>query len=143
MLDLPKSPSGSLCPYYYLGGELHPLKYGSYGTDHERLRAVVMAEQEFILASRGTHNRRVWVNLYDTALDRATITMLIEHLVAIRPKILKLCLVGCSGWDRHRVRAAMRLLSPDLYATTRYFGDPEEAKRWLIGTRTDRGAGSV
>jgi hypothetical protein len=24
------SPGGSLCPYYYKGGELHPLKYGSY-----------------------------------------------------------------------------------------------------------------
>jgi hypothetical protein len=28
-----KSPSGSLCPYYYMGSELHPLHYGSYFDD--------------------------------------------------------------------------------------------------------------
>ena len=83
MLELPKSPSGSLCPYYYLGGELHPLKYGNYGTDHQRLRAVMMAEQEFILASPGTQNRRVWVDLYQTVLDDVSILMLVDHLRTI------------------------------------------------------------
>jgi|GEM_PF-563167 hypothetical protein len=133
MLELPKSPSGSLCPYYYLGGELHPLKYGNYGADHERLRAVMMAEEEFILASAGTRNRRVWIDLGGTALDRSTIIMLVDHLVAIQPKLLRLCLVGCSGWGRHRVRTVMRRLNPALHASTRYFSDPEQAKRWLIG----------
>lgn len=136
MLELPKSPSGSLCPYYYLGGELHPLKYGNYGRDHQRLRAVMMAEQEFILASPDTHNRRVWIDLYETVLNDTSIAMLVDHLEAIRPKILKLCLVGCSGWGRHRLRAVMRRLSPDLYSSTRYFADPEEAKRWLVGKGT-------
>ncbi len=137
MLELPKSPSGSLCPYYYLGGELHPLKYGNYGTDRQRLWVVMMAEQEFILASPGTHNRRVWIDLYQTVLDEASATRLAEHLLAIRPKILKLCLVGCSFWERRRLSAAMRRLSPDLRSSTRYFADPEEAKRWLVGNRTD------
>jgi hypothetical protein len=136
MLELPKSPSGSLCPYYYLGGELHPLKYGNYGTDHQRLRAVMMAEQEFILASPGTHNRRVWVDLYQTVLDDVSITMLVDHLQTIRPKILRLCLVGCSVWDRHRLQAVMRRLCPELHSSTRYFADPEEAKRWLVGKGT-------
>jgi hypothetical protein len=136
MLELPKSPSGSLCPYYYLGGELHPLKYGNYGTDHQGLSAVMMAEQEFILASSGTHNRRVWIDLYQTVLDNASITMLVEHLQAIRPKVLKLCLVGCSFWARHRLRHVMRRMSPELHSSTRYFADPEEAKRWLVGNGT-------
>jgi hypothetical protein len=33
---LNRSPSGSICPYYYMGGELHPLKYGSYFKDKEK-----------------------------------------------------------------------------------------------------------
>lgn len=133
MLQLPRSPSGSLCPYYYLGGELHPLKYGGFGTDRRRLRSVMLAEQEFILASAGTRNRRVWVDLYQTVLDDTSIALLVDHLQAIRPKILRLCLVGCSFRDRRRLRAAMRRLSPGLFASTRYFADPEDAKRWLVG----------
>ncbi|MBN9104308.1 MAG: hypothetical protein J0I14_04835 [Propionibacteriaceae bacterium] len=135
MLELPKSPSGSLCPYYYLGGELHPLKYGNYGTNRKRLQAVLNAEQEFILASTGTRNRRIWVDLYQTDLDDATIAMLVDHLDAIRPKILKLCLVGCSFRARRRVRAVMRRRTPELHSATRYFSDPEDAKRWLVGRR--------
>lgn len=133
MLELPKSPSGSLCPYYYLGGELHSLKYGNYGRDRQRLQAVMAAEQEFILASPGTRNRRIWVDLYQTDLDAASIAMLVDHLQVIRSKILRLCLVGCSLWDRHRVRAVMRRKAPELSSATRYFSDPEDAKRWLVG----------
>ena len=38
---LKTSPSGSLCPYYYMGGELHPLKYGSHFDRKEELLAVM------------------------------------------------------------------------------------------------------
>ena len=55
---LRKSPSGSLCPYYYMGGELHPLKYGSYFDKKEELLSVMKAEEEFILKSAGQNMDR-------------------------------------------------------------------------------------
>jgi len=60
---LNKSPSGSICPYYYMGGELHPLKYGSYCCDKEKLFTVIKAEEDFILKSSGQNNRRIWIDL--------------------------------------------------------------------------------
>ena len=134
MLELPKSPSGSLCPYYYLGGELHPLKYGDYGRDHEGLLAVMLAEQDFILASPGTHNRRVWVDLYQTVLDDVTVAMLVEHLQAIRPKVLKLCMVGCSLWERCRLRAVILGRRSTTASTTG--GQTSGSSRRAIGTST-------
>jgi hypothetical protein len=133
VLELPKSPSGSLCPYYYMGGELHPLKYGGFAGDRQRLFTVIKAEEVFILESPGEHNRRIWVDLYDTALDSVTVAALVDHFEIIRCKILKLCLVGCAPWARHRIRATMRRRSPELRAQTRYFSDPEQAKQWLVG----------
>jgi len=130
---LQKSPSGSLCPYYYMGGELHPLKYGSYHDDKERLFDVIKAEEDFILKSSGNNNRRVWIDLYETMVDNETIAVLLGHLKAIRHKILKLCLVGCSQRDIKAIKTAMKRENIDLYGQTQYFSDPEEAKRWLLG----------
>ena len=129
---LQKSPSGSLCPYYYKNGELHPLKYGSYFGGKARLFEIMKAEEEFILKSSGSHNRRVWIDLYETVLDDETIDFLIGHLTAIQQKIHKLCLVGVSPRARRKIRAKMKRGNVDLYAQTRYFTDPEEGKQWLV-----------
>ena len=60
---LKKSPSGSVCPYYYMNGELHPLKYGSYLSNKDKLFDVMKAEEKFILESSGNNNRRIWIDL--------------------------------------------------------------------------------
>ena len=130
---LQKSPSGSLCPYYYMGGELHPLKYGNYHDDKERLFDVIKAEEDFILKSSGNNNRRIWIDLYETMVDDETIAVLLNHLKVIQNKILKLCLVGCSQRDIRAIKTAMKRENIDLYSQTQYFSDPEEAKRWLLG----------
>ena len=91
-MTMKKSPSGALCPYYFMGGELHPLHYGSYFDDKERLFEIIKAEQDFIISSSGTNNRRIWIDLYETVLDDEVIDFLVDHLTAIRPKIYKLCL---------------------------------------------------
>lgn len=44
-----KSPGGSIFPYYYKGGEIHCLKYGSYYSDTEKLFKLMKQEEEFIL----------------------------------------------------------------------------------------------
>ncbi|HBL83561.1 MAG: hypothetical protein A2Y17_09535 [Clostridiales bacterium GWF2_38_85] len=129
---LNKSPSGSLCPYYYMGGELHPLKYGSYFDDKEKLFAVIDAEEAFILKSTGTKNRRIWIDLYETTIDDFVATKLVEHIVKIEHKIFKLCLVGCSLKDKNRIKKLMKNRKLSIFNAVRYFSDPEEAKLWLV-----------
>lgn len=130
---LKTSPSGSLCPYFYMGGELHPLKYGSYFDRKEALLAVMKAEEAFILQSPGQHNRRIWVDLYETALDDEVIAALVDHLVAIDSKIHKICLVGCSGQAERRIRKRMKTCAIGIGKAIRFYADPEEAKKWLVG----------
>jgi hypothetical protein len=128
-----KSPSGSACPYYFMGGELHPLKYGSFFSDREQLLSVMKAEEAFVLRSPGQHNRRIWIDLYETRLDGEAVRALAAHLRAIEPKILKLCFVGCSFLGAFRLRRQMAALGLEARKNARFFRDPEEAKRWLVG----------
>ena len=93
---------------------------------------MIRAEEEFILESPGVNNRRVWIDLYETSLDDDTIDFLLRHLAAIRSKIHKLCLVGCSKRDERRIKMKMKQNQMDLYGQTQYFADPEEGKRWLV-----------
>lgn len=130
---LKKSPSGSLCPYYYMGGELHPLKYGSYFNDKTRLFEIMRAEEEFILRSAGTNNRRIWIDLYETTVDDETAAVLVQHLQVIRHKIFNLCFVGCSNAEQRMIQKKMKRAGMDLYDGAKYFDDPETAKQWLLG----------
>ena len=127
-----KSPSGSLCPYYYMGGELHPLKYGSYYNDKNKLFAVMKAEEEFILKSSGENNRRIWIDLYESTLDNEVIDKLVLHVKTIRSKIFKLCFVGCSFLDKLRIKKQMKASNIDIAEQVKFYSDPEEAKQWLI-----------
>jgi hypothetical protein len=134
-----QSPSGSACPYYYMGGELHPLKYGSFFSDKARLFKVIRAEEEFILRSPGTANRRIWIDLYETQLDGEAARALARHLQAIERKIRKLCFVGCSFFGAFQLRRAMAALHLDAAKQARFFSDPEEAKKWLVGEANGTG----
>jgi len=116
-----------------MGGELHPLKYGSYFNKKEELISVIKAEEAFILKSSGKNNRRIWIDLYETNLDDEIIDALVLHLQSIRNKIHNLCLVGCSSKDEHRIKMKMKQHDMDLLHLTKYFSDPEIAKQWLIG----------
>lgn len=129
---LNKSPSGSLCPYYYMGGELHPLKYGSYFKNKDKLFTVMKAEEEFILKSSGQNNRRIWIDLYETMLDKEVMENLVLHINTISSKIFKLCLVGCSLADKHRIKKLMVSNNMGIVEQVRFFSDPEEAKQWLV-----------
>ena len=128
-----KSPSGSTCPYYFMGGELHPLKYGSCFSDMERLCGLIEAEQEFILRQPGSAGRRIWVDLYETRLNGAAIGALARHVQAIEPKICRLCFVGCSRVSRWRLSRRLRKLGLGIAGSVRFFSDPEKAKKWLVG----------
>lgn len=129
---LKKSPSGSLCPYYFMGGELHPLKYGSYHNDKQRLFEIIDLEQEFILASSGTNNRLIWVDLYETKIDNEVIDYLITHLESIKHKINKICLVGCKLPVQIKIKNQLKNKDIELYNKIKYFDDPEKSKYWLV-----------
>jgi len=116
-----------------MGGELHPLKYGSYFNNKKRLFEVMKAEEEFILKSSGTNNRRIWIDLYDTTIDDEVAEALIQHLNVIRHKIFNLCLVGCSKSAQRIIKKKFKQAKMDLYKSIRYFDDPEIAKQWLLG----------
>ena len=127
-----KSPSGSLCPYYYMGGELHPLKYGSYYKNKEKLFSIIKAEEEYILESSGQKNRRIWIDLYETAIDNEVAEYLVLHIKAISSKIFKLSFVGCSCFEVCKIRKMMKVYKIDIAKQVRFFNDPEEAKQWLV-----------
>jgi hypothetical protein len=114
-------------------GELHPLKYGSYFKDKDKLFAVMKAEEEFILKSTGQNNRRVWIDLYETKIDDEVVDTLVLHIKAIRSKIYKLCLVGCSFLVKCKITKKFKANNMDIAEQVRFFSDPEEAKQWLIG----------
>ena len=130
-----RSPSGSLCPYYYMGGELHPLKYGSCHKDKAKLLALIAAEEAFILKSSGRNNRRIWIDLYQTALDSQAINALVAHIANIGEKICKICLVSCPLLARWKIKRRLRVLDADIAKQLRFFSDPEDGKKWLVGKR--------
>ncbi|MDP4093911.1 MAG: hypothetical protein Q8920_11175 [Bacillota bacterium] len=116
-----------------MGGELHPLKYGSYYDNKDMLFAVMKAEEEFILKSPGQNNRRIWIDLYETTLDNEVIENLVLHIKTIHNKINKLCFVGCSFIEKYKIKKRMKANNMDLPGQVKFFFDPEEAKKWLIG----------
>jgi len=130
---LKKSPSGSLCPYYFMDGELHPLHYGSYFDNKNKLFETIKAEEGFILKSSGFYNRRIWIDFYETTLDNEVIDFFVNHIKVIRHKVLKLCLVGCSFSEKQKIKSKMKKEKMDLFSKTQYFSDPEKAKQWLVG----------
>jgi hypothetical protein len=129
---LKKSPSGSISPYYFMGGELQPLNYGSYHEDKKKLFDVMKAEEEFILRSPGQNNRRVWIDLYETTLDDEVINALAQHIGNISGKLYKLCLVGCSWLNRRKIKKRFVQSGLDFGTRFKFFSDPEDAKRWLV-----------
>lgn len=130
---LKKSPSGSLCPYYYMGGELHPLKYGSFANDKEALFKIIAEEEKFILSSAGENNRRIWIDLYETVIDSDVLDELVRHLSVIKIKINKICLVGCNYLCRQRFIRRLKRVDKELAYRIRFFSEPEDAKMWLLG----------
>jgi anti-anti-sigma regulatory factor len=116
-----------------MGGELHPLKYGSYFNDKNKLFEIIKAEEEFILNSSGRNNRKIWIDLYETVIDEEVAEILVRHLQTIRHKIFRLSLVGCSPATQKNIKIKMKQIETDLLHSTKYFDDPEIAKQWLLG----------
>lgn len=124
------SPGGSTFPYYYKGGEIHCLKYGSFFSNEEALFAVMKAEEAFIAKP----NRRllIWVDFYETRLTNRVLAEFAKSIKRIHPHIIKLAIVGCSFWEKQRLRRISKKSGDGLPASTQFFTDPEDAKTWLV-----------
>ena len=130
---LRKSPSGSLCPYYYKGGELQPLHYGSYHDDMDKLSEIIDAEEKFILAASSPDARRVWIDLYETNLTESMIIKLSQHIVNISPKVSKMALVGCTKKVFKHIVDYLKNADCPFARQIKLFDDPEVSKDWLVG----------
>jgi hypothetical protein len=126
-----KSPGGSTYPYYYKGGEIHGLKYGSFFSDEQRLFAVMDAEEAFI-RQRPARLFRAWVDFYETAISDKVVAKFLEHTQSISDQLVKLAIVGCSAKDEKRIKKAMKEFNTMLTGRCAFFEDPEEAKTWLV-----------
>jgi len=128
-----KSPGGSTYPYYYKGGEIHGLKYGSFFGDEQRLFAVMDAEESFI-RQRPARLFRAWVDFYETAITDNVMAKFVKHTQSIGGQLVKLAIVGCSAKDRSRIKKAMKKSDPELAERCAFYDDPEEAKTWLVAS---------
>lgn len=126
---LKKSPGGSYFPYYYKGGEIHCLKYGSYYDDEASLFNVMRAEEAFVLSL----NRAmpIWVDWYKTVISEAVLQEFVNSMERVQHRVSKLALVGLRYGDRVRVQRIQKRLGMQI-PQIRFFRDPEDAKTWLI-----------
>lgn len=126
-----KSPGGSTFPYYYKGGEIHALKYGSYFKDSTRLLGLMDAEEQFI-QQRPAQKLRIWVDFYETELSEGIIARLAAHVTALDSQIIKLAIVGCSARDEKKILKALNKANGVGGKPVCFFDDPEDAKTWLV-----------
>ena len=127
---LKKSPGGSIFPYYYKGGTLFGLHYGSFFDDEAALLRRMRAEEHFITDS--VRQTPLWIDFYETRLTDSVLNELIGSLLRLQGHITKLALVGCSFWDKRRLMKRLKKSSREFPMPVRFFSDPEEAKTWLV-----------
>jgi hypothetical protein len=124
-----KSPSGALSPYYYKGGYLHGIHYGSYFDDMDSLRDMMVQEETFILCS--PERRRIMIDLYETNLTKTMLSEFALHIGRLSSRIAKLAIVG----DKQcRITLKRALLKSNAINAGQVYicADMEEGKTWLI-----------
>jgi len=126
-----KSPGGSEFPYYYKGGEIHCLKYGSMYKNEAKLFELMRKEEEFIF---GTNRKlRIWIDLYKTTISRNVLQELINNFENLSDHIEKMAYVGLSGLNRWRLKRRIR--KAGIQQKISFYSDPEDAKTWLVSER--------
>lgn len=107
--DLLKSPGGSLYPYYYKGGEIHCLKYGSKHRNFKELYHLMKMEEEFIFQTN--KQLRIWVDLYETVITDQVLQELTNNLVNLNDHIKKISFVGLSTISKWRLKKRLNRLN--------------------------------
>ncbi len=118
-------------PYYYKGGQLFGLHFGSFSENEDGLIALMRAEAEFLTGqSHGVSG--IWIDFYETKLTERVLEEFMAYLVRVRGRILKLAIVGCSVVNRWRIRRLVRGTEALGDLPLRFYADPEQAKTWLV-----------
>ena len=130
IMQIQKSPSGALFPYYYKNGELFGIHLGSYFSDEEGVIAMMKAEADFFT---GKHRSLgVWIDFYETKLTDRVIQAFVEMIEHMGPAVTRLGLVGCSRLGRWKINRLVRQRNLLSSLPIKYFDDPEVAKTWLV-----------
>jgi hypothetical protein len=129
-MQLQKSPSGALFPYYYKNGELFGLHLGSYFSDEEGVIAMMKAEAMFFKQQHRYIG--IWIDFYETKLTDRVIKEFIEMIKDMRARITKLGIVGCSTTARWKISRLVKKTELLSSLPVKYFDDPEVAKTWLV-----------
>lgn len=124
-----KSPGGSVFPYYYKGGEIHALKYGSFYAD-EAAVIRLMAEEEAFLNGFTARRFRVWTDFYKTTLTGSLAEQYVAHIGRMGDKIIKMAIAGVSPQNRRLIKKLIR--KAENFPPYAFFSDPEDAKTWLV-----------
>ena len=128
---LTKSPSGALSPYYYKGGQIHGMHYGSYLDDMEALSKMMLEEERFVMRSPG--GRRILIDLYETNLTKAMLSEMVNHIERMSSRIIKLAFAGNDKGVFRKINNLL-LKSKSLDRSQLYFcNDMEDGKTWLVG----------
>lgn len=129
-MQIQKSPSGAMFPYYYKNGELFGLHLGSYFSDEEGVIAMMKAEADFFIQQH--RQLGIWIDFYETRLTNRVIEEFIKMIEQMRPKLTKLGVVGASSIARWKINRLIRKTDTLTSLPVKYYGDPEEAKTWLV-----------
>ena len=127
---LRKSPGGSAYPYYFKGGTLLGLHYGSFFKDEQALLARMRAEEEFI--NNSVRQTPLWIDFYETKLTDKVLIEFSTSILRLQKHITKMAIVGCSFWDKRRLMKLMTKTRMEFPMPVRFFSDPEQAKTWLV-----------
>lgn len=127
---LKKSPGGSIFPYFYKGGELLGLHLGNFGADEDGVIARIKAEEAFFIEQN--HSIAVWIDFYQTKLTPRVKTEFIAMIRHIRPRLIKLGLVGCSWMEQQKIKRLVKETDGLSALPIKFFDDPEKAKTWLV-----------
>jgi hypothetical protein len=127
---LQKSPGGSAYPYYFKGGTLLGLHYGSFFKNEEALLARMRAEEEFI--NNSVRQSPLWIDFYQTRLTDKILVEFSTSILRLQKHITKMAIVGCSFWDKRRLMKLMTKTGRKFPMPVGFFSDPERAKTWLV-----------
>ena len=129
-MQIQKSPSGALFPYYYKNGELFGLHLGSYFSDEDGVIAMMKAEEVFF--NKQYRPMGIWIDFYETKLTDRVIHGFVEMVEQMGPKVTRLGIVGCSTITRWKINRLIKKTVPLSSLPVKYFEDPEVAKTWLV-----------
>jgi hypothetical protein len=129
-MQIQKSPSGAIFPYYYRNGELFGMHLGSYLSDEDRVIAMMKAEATFF--TKQHRDIGIWIDFYQTKLTDRVIKAFIQMIEHMSPQVTKLGLVGCSALARWKINRLLKKKDSLSSLPVKYFEDPEVAKTWLV-----------